>query len=404
MTENSKSLNGGTFLKTIFSSRQVRLIRLIFLLPLFYSPSVFAWGTRGHQVICEAAVFLVDSPELQTFLRSRTLMMSHLCNVPDFSWKSKGGEAVSIGSPTHFIDPEVIGLAIRDIPLDFQKLQETYEGKADQFKADRKIFSLAKDLGSIYWRTEQFYRRCVEFGKIAASAEVPTGKDLQNNENPFNKAVYEMVTNMGLLGHFVGDAGQPFHSTADYDGYNQNHGGIHAFFEEEMVSSQDEKLLTDVVAQGHKLYDESDRPSKKKKAPAKKNAKAERYTAKMTETQFLKGDNVMERIRALSAISADEIGTIYQNDPIVTKSTVSLENGMELKTAAKRNPTEETAKKFRPIIVRELARSATLLAQYWGEIYEKSGKPKLQSYKSYRYPFEPDYVAPDYITNPKTAK
>lgn len=376
----------------------------VFAVGMFlFTPNVWAWGQRGHQVICEAAVFLVEHDELRTFLRSRTHMMAHLCNVPDFSWKSKGGDAVAIGSPTHFIDPEVIGLAIRDIPLDFEKLIDTYEGKADQFKADRKIFSLAKDMGSLYWRTDQFVRRSVEFGKAAAAAEPPTGKDVQNYENNYNKNVYQMVVNMGLLGHFVGDAGQPFHSTADFDGYNQNHGGIHAFYEEEMVSAQNEKLSADVVAAAEKLFDEVDSPKKKRrKAAAPKNTKSERFKSKMPEVQFLKLEPTLEKIRALSAISVDDIGLIYQNDPITAKSTMKVENGMEIKTIARRNITEETAKKFRPIVVKHMARSAALLAQYWDEIYEKSGKPKLAAYKSYQYPFEPEYVAPDYLTPPKS--
>lgn len=382
----------------------MRRFFLLITTMLVYSPSLWAWGQRGHQTVCEAAIFLVENKDLQTFLRPRTLMMGHLCNVPDFSWKSKGGDAVAVGSPTHFIDPEVIGLAIRDIPLDFQKLQETYEGKPDQFKADKKIFSLAKDLGSLYWRTEQFVRRSIDFGKTVTTAEVPSGKDTQNNEHAYNKAVYQMIINMGLLGHFVGDAGQPFHSTADYDGYNQNHGGIHSFYEDEMVAVQDEKLTVDVVAQGHKFFDEVDNPSKKKKAAPKKNAKAERYTAKMSEVQFLKAESAIEKIRALSAISADDIGAIYQNDPVTEKSTMKLENGMEVKSAAKRNASEETAKKMRPLLVRQMARSAALLAQYWDSIYEQSGKPKLQAYKSYQYPFEPDYVAPDYLGPAKTIK
>lgn len=382
----------------------MKRLLLIALAPMLYASTTWAWGMRGHQIVCEAAVFLVDSKELQDYLRPRVLMMSHLCNIPDYSWKGKGGDAVALGSPAHFFDPEILGLAIRDVPLDYQKLQEQFEGKSDQFKADRKIFSLAKEVGSLYWRADQFYRLALEAAKAAASSPTPTGKDVQNREFPFNKAVMDMTVNMGLMGHFVGDAGQPFHSTADFDGYAQNHGGIHSFYEEEMVSAQDEKLAADVVAQGRKLFDEVEHPSKKKKPTAKKNARVERYTSKMSEVQFLKGDSVIEKIRDLSAISADEISSIYQNDPVTEKSTVKYDNGMEIRTAAKRNPTANTVKNFRPIIVRELARSAALLSQYWNDIYIKAGKPKLAAYKSYEFPFEPAFVAPDYIAPQKTVK
>jgi hypothetical protein len=42
--------------------------------------------------------------------------------------------------------------------------------------------------------------------------------------------------------------------------------------------------------------------------------------------------------------------------------------------------------------------STAQLAAFWDEIYERAGKPDLSAYRSYRYPFKPDFVAPDYLS------
>ena len=65
--------------------------------------------------------------------------------------------------------------------------------------------------------------------KKAKANEVPKGfKEEQDNNLPFNQGTHQMLTNMGVMGHFVGDLGQPFHNTTDHDGYAAGHGGIHA--------------------------------------------------------------------------------------------------------------------------------------------------------------------------------
>lgn len=211
-----------------------------------------------------------------------------------------------------------------------------------------------------------------------------------------------MIVNMGLLGHFVGDGGQPFHSTADYDGYSQGHGGIHAFYEGDMVSQQDEKLLSDVVARAKKLLAEAKKGKKTKKST--RTTKKNKFKAKMPEGQYLLVSSVLEKMRALSALSADDISPLLQKDPIVRKSVIRYENGMELKTAAVRRSGSAATKALRPYVVKHLARSAALLAQMWDGIYEASGRPKIDQYRSYRFAFQPDFIGPDYLAPVKVAK
>ena len=298
-------------------------------------------------------------------------MMGHLCNIPDFYWKSLGGEANQLGNPTHFIDIEVLGLEVKDIPTDFKKLTAEYTGKPNKFKTDGStIKSVAQEFGSSWWRVDQFMRLIEGIGKELTSATPPVNfKEEQNAELPYNKLAYQLIVNMGLMGHFVADNSQPFHTTADYDGYAAGHGGIHAYFEDSVVGEFDGDLDYLIL----------------KEARAMKNP------------AFLKPGTAIEKMKVLSLISNEEIPKILKLDPIKKKSTLTKEKGMEIKTPAEREPASVAFKKMKPLIVKEMARGAILLAHLWDEAYTKAGKPKIGAYKSYKYPFTVDFISPDYL-------
>lgn len=344
---------------------------LIIIGALLISSQVFAWGGRGHHSICSAATFLVKEQGLKEYLQHKPQMMGHLCNMPDFYWKSLGSEANKLGNPTHFVDIEVIGLKVKDIPTDYKKIVEEFTGKPNKFKNDGStIKSIPNEFGSSWWRADQFMRMIEGLAKGFASAVAPANfKEEQNNELPYNKLSYDMIVAMGLMGHFVGDNAQPFHTSADYDGYAVGHGGIHAYFEDAVVGQFDGDLEALIL----------------KEARAMKNP------------SFLKPATPVEKMKALSQISFEEIPKILKMDPIKKKSTLVKEKGMEIKTAAEREPAQVAFKKMKPLIVTEMARASVLLANLWDEAYAKAGRPKIGAYKSYKYPFTVDFVAPDYL-------
>ncbi len=361
---------------------------MLMFLALLSTSAAWAWGGRGHHSVCSAAVFLVKDEGLKSFLKSRPQMMGHLCNVPDFYWKGLGPEVSKLGNPAHYIDVEITGLKIKDVPTDYQKIVTRFTGKPNEFKKDKTIFSVPTEFGSLWWRADQFMRRAVETGKVWKSAKAPTNSKEEQDENlPYNKASYDFIVNLGLMGHFVGDASQPFHATVDYDGYLAGHGGIHAFYEDTGVSALGPKLELKVVEAAQKLQE-----LLKSKSKQAENLK---------KISFLKEKTVVEKMRALSEISLTEVGAILAADPIKKPSTIKNEKGMEIKTAAEREDISKAVDKFEPLIVQQMARSAALLAQLWDEAYEKVGRPKLAAYKSYKYPFTPEFVVPDYFEEPK---
>ena len=336
----------------------------------FSAQNAMAWGGRGHHNICESAVHLVQSKPLKEFLIGKAQIMGHLCNIPDTYWKSLSADTRKHGDPGHFIDVEILGLPIKDVPTDYKVIVEKYTNKENMHKRNTRIQSVPGDLGSNWWRADQFYRLALANAEEVAMQPAPNGsKEEQNEELPFNKNLYSMIVNMGLMGHFVGDNAQPFHSTSDYDGYEGNHGGIHSYYEEQTVAFFGPDMQDRIV----------------KKAKTLKSA------------SFMKDKlTVVERMKALSEMSFKEVKTVFKLDPMIAPSSYKQEKGLSIKSAAKRQPAEVGFKKFENLQIEQMARAALLLASFWDKIYLEAGAPEVKAYRSYKYPFTPDFVMPDY--------
>lgn len=347
------------------------LIPLVSILMFVVSQESLAWGGRGHHSICSATPHLVKNVKLKEFLQHRTHTMGHLCNIPDIYWKSLGAGPNEYGSPSHYIDPEIIGLKVTEVPLDYKEIEQKYTGKENKFKEGRTIFSIPKEFGSLWWRANQFFNLVANLKTDFSNSPIPKNYKEEQDENlTYNSTTYKLMVYMGLMGHFVGDASQPYHSTADFDGYQSGHGGIHAYFEEIVVSQFDESIEKQIVDAAKKMKDK----------------------------KFLDGETALQKMQKLSAISFFEIDKVKKLDPVIKKSEVKKDKGMEIKTAAERKPASVGYKKFKDMIVTDMARSALLLAHLWEKSYEASGSPDLSAYRSYKYPFTPDFVEVDYIT------
>ncbi len=328
----------------------------------------FSWGGRGHHTICEAAAFLVQEKELKKFLQSRPQTMGHLCNIPDIQWRSEPGDVRTFGDPAHFIDPEIIGYTPKTIPLDLEKLKKDFTGTPNQLDTNEKIYSVPRQLGSVYWRVDQFMNILSSLKNNFSEAAVPRNKsEEQNVELVFNKTAYQFLTTAGIMGHYVADTAQPFHTTSDYDGYDSGHGGIHSYYEEALVAELDGDLLSKVLKKARTL----------------------------NQPSWAKG-TTLEKMKAFSIAAYDDIPKLKKLDPIIKKSELKTEKGMKIKTAATRKEPAQVIKKFEPIIITHMSRAAWMLAHLWDEAYRSAGKPILSAYKSYQYPFKVDFIFPNY--------
>lgn len=368
-------------IKNLFDQIQLGKKLLIIFVLTGVSLQGMAWGGRGHDVICEVATNLVQNKELKTFLKHRSHTMGHLCNVPDIYWKGLSSEARRFGDPAHYIDPEVLGLKVQEIPLDYKKIIEDYTGHANGFNPESKINFLPNEFGSNWWRVDQFMRRLISRKEdFAKSVSAEKSVEDSDDKSDFNKLVYDSIVDMGLMGHFVGDNSQPYHTSADYDGYKAGHGGIHSYYEEAVVAQFDADLGAQILSESKKIS----------KTKAFKNILAQKTT--------------LEKMRALAEISHAEIQIILKKDPILKKSEEKSEKGMKLRTPAERKSAHEGLKIFGPMIVADMARGALVLAHLWDEAYVQMGTPAYEKYRSFKYPFTPDYIAPDYFEKKEKSK
>lgn len=337
-------------------------LSLVSALPL----SAFAWGGRGHDHICQAAIHLVKNSELKEYLNSRGPMMGHLCNVPDIHWRSL--EHAKSGNPAHYFEPEVIGKSFADVNPDYKKVYEQSQ-KSGNVKTGKPFYNWHQEIGSNWWRTDQFSRLAVIAGKAAKEALKKASKDEKfGDTHAYNKNIFEMTTMMGLMGHFIGDASQPYHNTVNYDGWDNGHGGIHSYYEEAVVSALSANLIGDIVSQ------------------AEKQASA-----------FSKTSNIFQNMKILSERAYKDLEKVEAADQVLSPSIQLDKKGLIQKTPAKRSAPGSVTKKFDSLIISEMSLAASLIALTWDQIYEASGKPSLQEYRSFRYPFLPDFVAPDYL-------
>jgi hypothetical protein len=99
----------------------------------------------------------------------------------------------------------------------------------------------------------------------------------------------------------------------------------------------------------------------------------------------------------LSLLASKDIEKALKLDPILKKSELKNEKGMDIKTPAVRRPPDIGFKKYKDLIVLHMARSAVALAHLWDQSFRDAGSPSLQAYRSYRYPHTPEFIPPDYI-------
>jgi hypothetical protein len=161
----------------------------------------YAWGNQGHRIINHLAAsgLPADAP---AFLRSQAALaqIEYLGPEPD-RWRSPGEpELVTAQAPEHFID-----LELADIlgPLPRRRL----DFEAAVFASGQR----PEKIGLQPWAATEVWERLKaalrEYRRLSAAHE--------NTQQVEQVAIFYA----GWLGHYVGDASQPLHTTVLYNGW-----------------------------------------------------------------------------------------------------------------------------------------------------------------------------------------
>ncbi len=164
-----------------------------------------AWGNEGHRMINRLAITTLPA-DAPAFLRSESAMneIEYLGPEPD-RWRSPAEpELNSAQAPEHFIDLEPAD-ALGPLPrrrLDFE---------AKVFAAGQR----PEKIGLQPWEATEVWERLKaalrEYRRLSAAG---------GEASPDTRAVEEAaIFYAGWLGHYVGDASQPLHTTVQYNGW-----------------------------------------------------------------------------------------------------------------------------------------------------------------------------------------
>jgi len=400
--------------------------------------SANAWGERGHHIAGYTAAKITNQLLTKSevaifgsFFEIRAFQMGHLNNIPDISWKQAHQKVIHHRNwATHFFDAEfLVGYASetavsnstkKKVPLTSPpKVDESYKDKIRNLETDidkyislyhnqPNIFSdpqvpkvhIFNNVGIAPFRVAQLYNlmvaafRCSADKKSAASVTSPGHPNemltsataggefncakIQSRE----EALYVAIAIGGVMGHFVADLAQPFHTTIDYDGYAFGQGGIHTYFETEILNQQDETITSDAMA----LLNNKDF--------RKSNFE------KLNSMPF----NPTKIMFHLVADSQGHLKKIYDLD----KKYASITEGTKISFGHKRpkeakgairRPADSPrlANKFRAVLVERLAVGSLLLSHLWVQAWREAGSPKLQdiSFIAIPYVLDVPFILPD---------
>ena len=155
---------------------------------------VFCWGFFAHRRINEYAVYLLP-PEMLVFFKPRLAYLRDHATDPD-----KRRYIVKAEAPRHYIDLDHYGL------YPFTGLPRRWDSAVAHFGEDG-----LQAHGILPWRIQQVYRILVwSFREKDANAIVKTATD---------------------LGHYIGDAHVPLHTSSNHNGQKTGQHGIHGFWE-----------------------------------------------------------------------------------------------------------------------------------------------------------------------------
>jgi hypothetical protein len=173
------------------------LSALVVLLPVNVVEPADAWGFYGHKRINRLACFTLP-PDMFPFFKRHIDFISDESVGPDRRRYAVTGEA-----PRHYIDIDHYAKAGGD---PFEIMPRKWNDAVAKFSEDT-----LQAYGIVPWHIEVMFKRLV-------TAMQRGNVDL-------------ILKNATDLGHYVGDAHVPLHTTENYNGQLTNQHGIHAFWE-----------------------------------------------------------------------------------------------------------------------------------------------------------------------------
>lgn len=177
-----------------FHSRFYIKIIVCFLLIIPYSQNLYGWGFFAHKEINRLAVFTLP-PEMIHFFKKQINYLSNHAVDPD-----RRRYVVPNEAPRHFLDADVFGdSAVYKLPRYWSQAKEIYS--EDTLNA----------YGIVPWHIQHVAYNLTEAFKSRDA-----------------RSILKLAAD---LGHYIGDANVPLHTTENYNGQLTGQHGIHGLWE-----------------------------------------------------------------------------------------------------------------------------------------------------------------------------
>jgi hypothetical protein len=166
----------------------------LLLIAGFIIPVLISWGTFGHEHINRAAVFALPD-DMRGFFYNHIDFITQESTVPDLRKYTLNDKAEN---PRHFIDLENFG-SPDSLPKNMEEVKKKYDDKFLQSN------------GILPWYLQDLMEKLTKAFR--------------------EKKKTEILFLASDLGHYLGDANMPLHTSANYDGQQSGQKGIHALWE-----------------------------------------------------------------------------------------------------------------------------------------------------------------------------
>lgn len=178
----------------------IAFLRPLFLIFVVLMPmNLFSFGFEAHRQINKNAVFILPGDMLMFFKTHIDYIVAESIT-PD-----KLSRVIEDEAANHYIDTEFYSENFPDsVPLTYSKAFKKYGAENMQKH------------GMLPWHIIKMYYRLV--------------KAFEENDN------YQILINASRLGHYVGDACTPLHTSVYYNGKTQSQRGIHNLWETRVPS------------------------------------------------------------------------------------------------------------------------------------------------------------------------
>jgi hypothetical protein len=186
---------------------------IIFVIPLLVqlwgylntpknNPNELQWGFYGHKRINRIAVFTLP-PEMLGFYKEHIEFLTEHSVDPDKRRYAVEGEA-----PRHYIDLDHYYIKGKDNP--FEVMPKRWEDAVKKFTEDT-----LQAYGIVPWHIQTMKYRL---------------------QKAFETKNVDLILKYSAeIGHYIGDAHVPLHTTENYNGHKTNQRGIHGFWESRLV-------------------------------------------------------------------------------------------------------------------------------------------------------------------------